>query len=630
MKRSFQNVARWLSHTHTLAIVMYLLLQSVVVNAQNPGDLQILAPIYDPSTGITRCTINWVNNVNIPQIRGLYLETNFIGNQICLNNSTASVPSVIHPGFNVSPYNRQFGNGQLIISRGGLPSSPLFSLPTPRPYAAPPNTSFLVLYFRALPSSVCTLTISGWVRFETGPLAYFNTQSLSYNLLAGARIAGDFVKPDGAPCDLGSGIGQGLLIPGVSATKVATVALGACFPGVANETELFQGQYEFLKNPLYETYTITPSKISTDVCCGVTSNDLDWAIENIFNPNIPPWKAIAADINGNNFYSSFDIHLIRKCVLGLPFIPGDLAPDWKPWRFVPWDGYTWPGYDPLDLVTQPLGNYASTITTTATIPNILAPFWGVKRGDVDGDCQDCGPFFAPGDGSERAKPLNQKVVITDLNLPEGQEAYIPVRASALNQIRHFGIELLFDPKQLEVLSVENGYLEEEFVYSDFATDQNGTAVRFSWFTLESKGVDMPENEVLFYVKIRAKKDVKSLKEAVWQNLEHNANWLYADGRDDKMVFETGVMASNTTTFSATLIGGNPVGTSPSVDITLPFSAFVNIKLIDGKGLVVKSVGQFLSEGLSNIPIVDFPPSSGVYTLCIQSSHGVRTLRFVKI
>ena len=278
----------------------------------------------------------------------------------------------------------------------------------------------------------------------------------------------------------------------------------------------------------------------------------------------------------------------------------------------------------------PLGNYASTISTTATISNIAAPFWGIKRGDVDGDCQDCGPFFAPGDGGERAKPLTQKVFITDLNLVEGQEAYIPVRASALNQIRHFGIELLFDPKQLEVLSVENGYLGEEFVYSDFATDQNGTAVRFSWFTLEPKGVDLPENEVLYHVKIRAKKDIKSLKQAIWQNLEHKANWLYADGRDEKVVFDARVLTSNTTTFSATLVGGSSVGTSSSVDIMLPSSAFVDIKLIDGKGQVVKSMGQFLSEGLNNIPIADLPPSSSVYTLSIQSSHGVRTLRFVKI
>ena len=168
----------------------------------------------------------------------------------------------------------------------------------------------------------------------------------------------------------------------------------------------------------------------------------------------------------------------------------------------------------------PLGNYASTISTTATISNIAAPFWGIKRGDVDGDCQDCGPFFAPGDGGERAKPLTQKVFITDLNLVEGQEAYIPVRASALNQIRHFGIELLFDPKQLEVLSVENGYLGEEFVYSDFATDQNGTAVRFSWFTLEPKGVDfIIQSEPL------TQSDRKAISEYILKNKNKNAKGI---------------------------------------------------------------------------------------------------------
>jgi len=170
---------------------MLMLLQSVVGNAQNPGDFQILAPIYDPGTGITRCTIKWVNNTLVPQIRGLYLETNFSGNQVCLNNSAAAVPSIIHPGFDVTPYNRSFGNGQLIISRGGLSSSPLFSLPTPRPYIAPPNTSFLVLNFRALPFLTCTLSISGWVRYATGSIVPFQTQSLSFSLSEGARIAGD-------------------------------------------------------------------------------------------------------------------------------------------------------------------------------------------------------------------------------------------------------------------------------------------------------------------------------------------------------------------------------------------------------------------------------------------------------
>jgi hypothetical protein len=42
-----------------------------------------------------------------------------------------------------------------------------------------------------LPSSTCTVTISGWVRFETGSIVPFQTQSLSFSLSAGARIAGD-------------------------------------------------------------------------------------------------------------------------------------------------------------------------------------------------------------------------------------------------------------------------------------------------------------------------------------------------------------------------------------------------------------------------------------------------------
>jgi len=242
---------------------MLMFLQSVVGNAQGIGLLQIV-PTNDPATGITRCTINWVNNVSLDQIRGINVTASIGGVQVCLNNSTAAVvPSVIHPGFDVNPYQRQFTGAQFTLSRGGLPSSLLFSLPNPKPYSAPPNTSFLVLNFRALPASVCTISISGSIRFETGPLIPFPPASLIWTVSSGALIAGDFVKPDGLGCDLGGGIGMGLLIPGVNTTKVAAVAPGACFPGVASKGAVFPGQYEFLNNPLYETYTITPSKVNT-------------------------------------------------------------------------------------------------------------------------------------------------------------------------------------------------------------------------------------------------------------------------------------------------------------------------------------------------------------------------------
>ena len=249
--------------THTLAIVMLMFLQSVVGNAQGIGLLQIV-PTNDPATGITRCTINWVNNVSLDQIRGINVTASIGGVQVCLNNSTAAVvPSVIHPGFDVNPYQRQFTGAQFTLSRGGLPSSLLFSLPNPKPYSAPPNTSFLVLNFRALPASITTINVSGSIRLENGALALFAPVSLNWTVSSGALIAGDFVKPDGLGCDLGGGIGMGLLIPGVNTTKVAAVAPGACFPGVASEGAVFPGQYEFLNNPLYETYTITPSKVNT-------------------------------------------------------------------------------------------------------------------------------------------------------------------------------------------------------------------------------------------------------------------------------------------------------------------------------------------------------------------------------
>lgn len=621
------------THTHTFVFVLFVMLFAAEANAQNQGQFEIpsstpagVNPFFDPATGITRCTINWINNTTLFTVNRIYVDVSISGTSVCLNNNSAASPTIIHPGFTGTGFTNTFTATGLTVTR---PST--FSLPMPQPYAAP-NTPFIILQFRTQPGMPYSINISGYVNNVNTQIVPANTTGTP----AGYSIVGTITKPilpGFSECLDGFALGNS--IPNVTVNKTATVAPG-CFPGVANESDLFPfGFYQYDNNLIYTTYRVRPSKDnSTDICCGIDGLDVKlWDVNWVLNPYLMTnQQALAADFNGDGAVSVADKALILACANGLPPNQETFIPGWVPWRFAPLA--TFPPDALISMLPSgSIPNYIDVISNGTFLGN--ASFWGVKRGDLDNDCEVCGSSIISGDGDDRsiAKKESSKLIaaqIDDFSLLEGEELLIPVKTAAIRKTGDIMLELQFDPGSFEVLAIEEGFLKEEYPVSGIVRDHNKIAVRFAWLNTNPVGVDIPENSVLFYVRVRALKNVSSAKNVISHTIGADRNLIGTPSSLESSKFDFSVSSQLRPVFQAALGSENPTASGVKLLITLPEAGNVRISTIDGTGKVISSLAVDLPKGTSEQILPALPSTVGVYTMTLQSDFGQQALRLVKL
>jgi hypothetical protein len=92
------------------------------------------------------------------------------------------------------------------------------------------------------------------------------------------------------------------------------------------------GNFQFGNVPGSQNYTLTPTLDTNDVN-GVSTQDLVLVSKHLLGTETldSPWKIIAADANGNNAVTAFDIVEARKVILGI----NEAFPSNTSWRFFP-------------------------------------------------------------------------------------------------------------------------------------------------------------------------------------------------------------------------------------------------------------------------------------------------------
>jgi len=641
-------VARSLSHTHThtLALVLAMMLFGMAGKAQGVGKFNVLTPVFDQSNGVTTCTINWEGSTldgNIPNFaEKMNITVSVSGVTVCLNDESVQNPTIFHPGFAALDRLNNIPNQ---ISLGYF-SGPPFILPNPKPYKAP-NAPFAVVRFRALPGETCTLNISGWVR-SNGATSQIVAGSNS-SIPEGIVLRGNIIKPAAFadfPCN--GHFAVSTAIPNVTVSKVVTPAPTGCFPGVPAESEFFPfGFYEFsqasqtgTKALYYTNYRITPSKTNaTDPCCGIDQTDLDSFPYYYILGIAPITNAIflAADFNGDGFVTSWDHVLMNWCIVNspLPQIEPLYGANWVPWRFAPY-AIAPPGAfiltpgipnipNFLDCFYDPL-NGGLNLTTT--------DFWGVKRGDLNGTCNDCGSSLAPGTNDNRSVPNEVegekiKLFLPDNSMTANQVAIIPISVESIERSSDILIELIANLQDFEVLSVENGDLSEEFAITVKSFEHNGTAIKFAWFNMELEGENISENSVLFYVKVRAKRDIQNIKGS-FHLQPLGLNLLLKRWGNGKSQFEIDDSKRQNNGFSAKLMGSNLLSKSATVLVKLPQPCTAKIVVVDGQGIQLSASSHDIPEGFSEIHIPNIPVQPGVFTIIVQTPFGQQPLRAVKL
>jgi len=607
-----------------------MMLFGMAGSAQNAGTFSIPAttsggdnPYFDPTTGITRCTINWIGNIPSSSGSLFYVQVFISGTAVCLNNEAGANPTVIHPGFTAVDYPRAtFTDNEIELKRVGS-----ITLPDPKPYADPPNTPFMVLQFRAQPGSSSNISISGYANFGN------NIGVASADITPpGFSIVGSIFKPTLPAFSECNGFGLGTAIPNVTVTKTATTGgAGVCFPGIVTEQDfILAGFYQFDNNLYFTPYRVRPSKTNvTEICCEI--NSLDVALFNnnwiIFPDLMTNQQALAADFNGNGIVTFNDKIQIYRCSNGLPVQSEYFELGWTPWRFAPF--WTFPPEAPVTVAISLIPDFIDIVPSGPISPN--NSFWGVKRGDLNNSCADCGSSVVsdvPIDRSSKGAKISKiKLNINDLALTKGQETLIPIMTEACRNVSDILLELMFDRSLFEVKSIEEGFLPEEFPVSGIFEDQNATAVRFGWLSTDFSGINIPENAVLFYVRVQAKKDISSLKNAIWQLADTDRNMILSQVNGK---FELGINQADLSIFSAELRGANPTSESTQLFVTLPKASSVQITTIGSTGHIFSSMKVELPLGTSEVAVANLPILPGIYTLLVQCQFGHESLRLIKI
>jgi hypothetical protein len=633
-----QKRGKYLStHTHThVAIVLLLILQSVMVQAQSPGTLIIPnAPVFDPITGNSHCTINWAG-LTLTPLQAINIQITINGTSVCLNSSVGSDPTVIHSSFTPSNgFNISFTNNTLTIFKQNFSGFP--------PPPSPPYIPLAEISFRAEPGSNVTIMASG--SLFAGTSIPIPGDIINWTMPSGFDASGLIEKPSGSAFSCNDFPGLGDLIPGVTVQMAPITVPGSCFPG-SGSTYLAQvGAYDFF-NMQYASWEITPNKSATDACCGITPSDVKWVQDYVLGilPNPLLWEVMAGDMNGNETTTTFDALIMAECVNGNP--PPYLPSNWVPWRFCPYPPLnpastpTWTGNNPDESGPASgvsFSNIPTSVTTTVDPPvnKLNAHFWGVKRGDVNGSCEICGgsspnPVTATSDERTSSEYQTIQLKIDDMAIAAGQEVIIPVRSEAVEGLMLFFTELFLDTEKIELVEANHVAFTDEFALKNNFPDQNGEALRISWMNFELDGIEIDDNTTLFNLHLRAKKDIASLSDVLWQNLDNEVNAVALSGKQDFEKYQLGFESGINPVMAVRLTGSNPFHASTQVEISLPQNGEVLFQLINSLGTPVWMQKSNLSKGTHSIPIASEElKSPGVYSLHVSSPFGEESLRLVK-
>jgi hypothetical protein len=457
----------------------------------------------------------------------------------------------------------------------------------------------VILSFRAAPGTSLLVTATGMVIPVTGSQKTIAAPAPLSFTVTGTELYGTVTKPPipgWLPCVNGGT--NGFLIPGVTITKNMEIP-GTCPPGIVNTSQLFfDGIYSFPNNvPSFE-YRLTSGKSAngTDTCCGITGNDVYLTSQHILGLNcLPLGQVMAADYSADGKVTTFDIILMNRCISGNP---DPVGPEWRPWRFVPFSNINDPAYDPLGFTYPSSLNdlvdylFVTPLTAGTSIPG--GDFWGVKRGDVDGDCQLCGNNFT-GDTEDRNAGNSElvPVYLPQNSLDAGREILIPVRTVAAPDFFVLGMKLIFDADKFEVISIEYGDLTEADKYAagSISAEENGTAVKYTWFDTHAEGAGIDENGVLFYVRIRAKENIENISEYIRQIANDPVNYLFfASDKtvDNKKKFVLHTSTNKENIFSAEILGSNIVSSEFPVLVKTHQPESLKITISDLRGLVVNN------------------------------------------
>ena len=228
--------------------------------------------------------------------------------------------------------------------------------------------------------------------------------------------------------------------------------------GLQMEMTGASGSFMIENLPLNETYTFSPEK-NTDPRNGVTTFDVVQIQKHILGSEFldSPYKIIAADANGSETITTFDLVVIRNMILlNIDEFPNDVPS----WRFVDAD-YEFPNPTNPFIPEFPEEYVIQSLTEDMTDMNFVS----VKIGDVNGSAL---PALTSSDTRDRVGDLI--FTADDQLIQKGDKGILQIFSDDIVNLEAWQFSLTYETHYLQILNLE----KNENVYIGSSMLENGT------------------------------------------------------------------------------------------------------------------------------------------------------------
>lgn len=367
------------------------------------------------------------------------------------------------------------------------------------------------------------------------------------------------------------------------------------------------GMYDFIV-PTGAGFTIRPFRNDSPLN-GVSTFDLFLINKHVLglDPLPTPFRLIAADANGSNTVTTFDIVELRKLLLGLyqelPNVPS--------WRFVD-ANYIFP-----NTINPLLGGFPDSVRVADMQPWTPSAynFTAVKVGDVNGSAD---PGFTSQEPEDRRV---MSLLLEDTLLRAGQSARIPVRLQGKTALAGIQFALGYDP---EVLSVQqiipgNGLSAPGEFGQYYALPEPGV-LTLSWNSAKSALAD--EEDPLFYLEVNALQAVET-GEAFNLKTQRLRPEIYTENGTGiyalQLEFMANASVSRTEFFPPS---PNPSDRRVYLPLALANAEHVRLQVFDPTGRRLFDLEELLPAGFHRIeiPAAAFGQMKGVALYRIQAGE----------
>ncbi|MEM1321328.1 MAG: cohesin domain-containing protein [Bacteroidota bacterium] len=391
---------------------------------------------------------------------------------------------------------------------------------------------------------------------------------------------------------------------------------------------------------------------------GVTTLDLVFIQKHILfiDPITSGESQIAADADNSGSISTFDILLLQKLILNQESALTDVPS----WRFLPtWTVLNVTGFQSHwgNIPGDPYGTTPFNFDADFGLSNFEYPFYldvplefywlatndqfdlgnfsfnAIKVGDVNFTNQQLA-LTGGVEGQDRQAKNAPSITWNGL-IKKGEEVTIPVKASGVGEILGYQFGMWLSPEDFELVDITQGDLPS-FTKDNFGlTELKEGKIRTLWFDTEGQAADLSDETVLFNLKLKAKRNIVDLSEAIKLDAE-SMKGEYYDTNKEISPFALELDVQQTVAFERNLElldhYPNPVDHQMTLELLLDNDSDLEIQIFDVYGKQIKSYTQSGAKGLNKIVLEDMDElSNGTHFLRVIDAEGhIAVKQFVAI